>query len=84
MKADPKADLTTQNSLDLNKFEVERLIKIPTEQPEAALEFCRALSDLLRLRDQEQGFFGIHTAKPKPVLSVVIPVYNEVENLPEL
>lgn len=57
---------------------------IPTHDPAAALDFCRrlasAVSEEQALRWPVEG--GAPT--PPPELSVVIPVYNEQENIPEL
>ena len=53
---------------------------IPTDDADAALAFCRALAQLT----------GVHIELPRanapnpPVLSVVVPVFNEEGNLPEL
>lgn len=52
--------------------------KIPVDDPAEALRFCRALA-------QNLAIGSLTTAappdQPRPVLSVVIPVYNEAENL---
>ncbi|GAB4204373.1 MAG: glycosyltransferase family 2 protein [Roseiflexaceae bacterium] len=58
--------------------------RIPTNDPAAALRFCRALAALMG----EQGSTTPASAPARPVeppdVSVVVPVYNEQENLPEL
>lgn len=58
---------------------------IPTQDPQAALQFCRWLQSVL---SSGQGTFGqLENAPAKmnqPDVSVVIPVFNEQENLPEL
>ncbi len=54
--------------------------KIPTDDPQAALDFCRALIGFL---SSEVVSAGLARRRP-PVLSVVIPVYNEALNLPLL
>jgi glycosyltransferase involved in cell wall biosynthesis len=54
------------------------LSRIPTTDSQEALIFCQALSQALaksRLQDLEGGELHL------PVLSVVIPIYNEEENL---
>jgi dolichol-phosphate mannosyltransferase len=51
---------------------------IPTDDPAEALRFCRGLAALVGQRDAEEP------AAPRPEISVVVPVYNEQENLPEL
>lgn len=57
---------------------------IPTDDPAAALQFCRALAALLG----PGAALGTGRRAPlpprPPEVSVVIPVYNEQENLPEL
>ena len=68
---------------------------IPTTDPAAALEFCQSLAKLLsRPAVPNQATSGCNqTEYPEagaripvalPVLSVVVPVYNELDNLPEL
>ncbi|NTU77813.1 MAG: glycosyltransferase family 2 protein [Chloroflexales bacterium] len=66
---------------------------IPTDDPQAALRFCRALAQLA-----DAGALGLGLAQHAPAdrsadrarrgdaldLSVVIPAYNEEENLPAL
>lgn len=55
--------------------------EIPTQDAEAALAFCRALAQLLSANPNGSA------PPPRavcPVLSVVIPVFNEQENLREL
>ncbi len=57
-------------------------LRIPTEDPQAALNFCRELTRLL----SQNGFsrFGVHSGSeisPQPCLTLVIPVLNEAENL---
>jgi polyisoprenyl-phosphate glycosyltransferase len=58
--------------------------RIPTSDPQAALAFCQALAaalaaDRVTLPEPERP-----VAAQPPELSVVVPVYNEQENLPEL
>jgi dolichol-phosphate mannosyltransferase len=81
-----------------NLQEKQRSCLVPTTDPQAALEFCRSLAQLLAspsnafvLDTVNRGRFN--TGAPKRLrsnketaqrLSVVIPVYNEEENLPEL
>lgn len=64
---------------------------IPTSDPEAALQFCRALSQLMAAGalpvalGQPDSTSGATPAAERPVdLSLVIPAYNEEENLPTL
>jgi polyisoprenyl-phosphate glycosyltransferase len=64
--------LDIQNQLDLSA--------IPTQDAERALSFCQQLASLL-----EASQPGIQTKQvPKIELSVVVPVFNEEENLPVL
>ena len=63
-------------------------IEIPTSDPIAALEFCRSLAQALAagaLAGRPAGAgAGLPTHTPRPNLSVVVPIYNEAENLPAL
>jgi hypothetical protein len=66
-------------------------IEIPTSDPIAALEFCRSLAQAMALAAGAapgQAAPGAGSELPahmtQPDLSVVIPVYNEAENLPSL
>lgn len=66
---------------------------IPTNDPAAALQFCQALAHFLTTtaelpaKNQAQVHspagvaHAMHTPLPRPDLSVVIPVYNEEDNL---
>ncbi|MFQ5617172.1 MAG: glycosyltransferase, partial [Anaerolineales bacterium] len=62
--------------------------EIPTTDPIAALQFCQAFSGWLASYTPERE--GSSAARPselqpfRPVLSVVIPVYDEQDNLPVL
>ena len=69
--------------------------QIPTDDAEAALHFCQALARQLRSgADSSHGpdtleYANLQVARSKhdglePELSVVIPVYNEAENIPVL
>jgi len=68
---------------------------IPTEDAEAALRFCQALArqvgegsaEILEYQNSgpDSSRFGVITeGAALPELSVIIPIYNEEENLPEL
>lgn len=63
---------------------------VPTEDPQAALEFCRWLSRALENEHPVPAHTNGIQAGPasstadSPVLSVVIPVFNEEDNLPQL
>jgi dolichol-phosphate mannosyltransferase len=60
---------------------------IPTSDPAAALEFCRSLALLVSTPGASETFQEFPPPSPSlglPQLSVVIPVFNEAENLPEL
>lgn len=54
------------------------LMEIPTEDPNRALQFCQALAQVLAVPPASV------TQLARPVLSVVIPVYEEEVNLPVL
>jgi len=60
---------------------------IPTDNPQAALQFCRSLADFLAAPthslDQPPGAVKqtAIVSPSTPILSVVIPVYNEQDNL---
>ena len=55
--------------------------KIPTENPRDALEFCRKLASLL---DAPHDSLQKVDNRLPPTISIVIPVYEEQENLPTL
>jgi dolichol-phosphate mannosyltransferase len=78
-------------TLDQENIEGNTLVRpvgIPIDDPQAALIFCRRLAELLA--HQPEGFArptnGAMGESPRlpPEVSVVIPVYNEQENLPTL
>ncbi len=52
---------------------------IPTDDAEAALRFCQALAYQV-----ESGSVALQQNSAQPELSVVIPIYNEEENISEL
>ncbi len=56
---------------------------VPTDDPLAALQFCRSLAQLLSPATLSQPT-GLVSERPRPVLSVVIPVCEEEQNLPLL
>jgi polyisoprenyl-phosphate glycosyltransferase len=69
--------------------------QIPTDNPEAALRFCRALAGQMSIAsltifdDQDRKYgsmkFGLVAENASsPELTVVVPIYNEEENLPTL
>ncbi len=65
---------------------------IPTHDPQAALVFCQQLAHLLATADGDVSCLPWDgdsarlwdAPRPKVVLSVVVPVYNEQDNLPVL
>jgi glycosyltransferase involved in cell wall biosynthesis len=65
---------------------------IPTRDPQAALVFCQQLASLLAAaKDEPIGLQWVGDLKaelnsptPRPIVSVVIPVYDELQNLPLL
>src|SRR5436190_18673925 len=75
-------DLRTRGAPEVPAF------PIPTDDPEAALRFCRRLAGLiddpveLAPIDKPRGAGRMPEAEqPRPDLSVVMPVFNEQENL---
>jgi dolichol-phosphate mannosyltransferase len=68
----------------------EPLAGIPTNDPAAALQFCRALAQALASAPAPlaaglgMGRSADAAETAQPDLSVVIPVYNEEDNLPRL
>ncbi|MHA2404196.1 MAG: glycosyltransferase, partial [Candidatus Kariarchaeaceae archaeon] len=63
-------------------------IEIPTTDAQAALEFCQALAESLRIKSNgivvTKDEFKLAARPARPAVSVVIPVYDEEENLPLL
>ena len=63
---------------------------IPVEDPEAALAFCRSLTEALAHVSGERPPLPMQIAAPathgptRPAVSVVLPVYNEKDNLQAL
>jgi len=65
------------------------LTPIPTTDPEEALRFCQALAQLMEANPGsfslgEPGSNGTQPESTRPTLSVVIPVFEEQENIPLL
>jgi len=57
---------------------------VPTDDAQEALRFCRKLAGLIQDGEStSEGSISISSIE-RPVLSVVIPVYNELDNLPVL
>lgn len=72
------------------ELEFDPVDQIPTDDAEAALDFCRALARQLRndaspslrlARGQQAVLPSSLSGSSRPELSVVIPVYNEEENI---
>jgi polyisoprenyl-phosphate glycosyltransferase len=65
-------------------------VNVPTDDPRAALQFCRSLARSIAANHNFAGHDGIQLAKGTgsvsslPELSVVIPVFNEAEIIPVL
>lgn len=82
-----RTDDTQLTATDARRVDVSLPTRIPTSDPQAALDFCRRLSDLLAGAPPVAASSpGMETRLPfkgivLPVLSVVIPVFNEEENL---
>jgi glycosyltransferase involved in cell wall biosynthesis len=76
MEGKTMSDSTVERPIDRR-----HMIRIPTEDPAQALRFCQALAQMVAA----PGFGALEPGEhPRPMLSVVIPVYNEAENLPLL
>lgn len=60
-------------------------VGIPTDDPQAALVFCRALAQQLGFASSvTYAASAVQEGLARPTVSVVIPVFNEQENLLEL
>jgi dolichol-phosphate mannosyltransferase len=63
-------------------------VQIPTTDPQAALNFCQALAKTLTIHSNQafitQSDSETEFLKLRPAISVVIPVFNEEDNLPLL
>jgi glycosyltransferase involved in cell wall biosynthesis len=91
-------DTYTHNPYELEQSQIDpQLIEyvlpregVPTEDPQAALEFCRWLSQALKkshtIPAHANGIRAdtVSGGVSSPTLSIVIPVFNEQENLPQL
>jgi len=99
MKADPSGFTTDDQPGPPSRFDRKRLVMsgdIPTHDPQAALRFCKWLSGQLNQAELStrhpenpiswDDFNQAATGKSfsRPMLSVVIPVFEEEENLPSL
>jgi len=60
------------------------LAGIPTSDPDAALRFCRLLAELLGADRGPSAAEASAAPEARPELSVVVPVYNEADNVPVL
>jgi polyisoprenyl-phosphate glycosyltransferase len=69
---------------------IESLAGIPIDDPAAALQFCRVLAQALAstraplVAGGEVRRMGDRQETARPDLSIVIPIYNEEDNLPRL
>ncbi|MFC2015656.1 glycosyltransferase family 2 protein [Chloroflexota bacterium] len=65
-------------------------LQIPVDDADAALRFCRSLAQLIDGNGDASNVLGLSldrettATKPPPQLSVVLPIYNEAENIPSL
>jgi len=86
----PSVRISEQATWDLGAFRA-----IPTDNAEEALQFCRSLARQIDSRGERPTEFPAVTADntrhitaaasaTKPEVSIVIPVFNEEENLPVL
>ncbi len=72
------------NGVRLHQANEPDIPQIPTTDPQAALRFCQALSNLIENAKPYLNFNAVIGGEfqVRPTLSVVTPVYNEQENLP--
>ena len=77
-----------QEIIQTGEEKESELVQIPTADPQAALRFCQALARTLAIKpngvvvaasEQESAL-----QEPRPAISVVIPVFDEEDNLPLL
>jgi glycosyltransferase involved in cell wall biosynthesis len=65
-------------------------LRIPVDDPDAALRFCRSLAQALESQGKGESSVAppwmgrVPPTTAAPDLSVVLPVYNEQDNLPQL
>lgn len=83
--------VASDNEQDFQKpaaVKVPGTVQIPTSDPQAALRFCQSLA--ISLANQTNGGsvaaerFQHTSQEASPAISVVIPIYNEEENIPIL
>ena len=83
--------VASDNEQDFQKpaaVKVPGTVQIPTSDPQAALRFCQSLA--ISLANQTNGVsvaaerFQHTSQEASPAISVVIPIYNEEENIPIL
>ena len=55
--------------------------QIPVDDPDAALRFCRSVAQVLGSQEAPASSGKASAGTARPELSVVLPVYNEQENL---
>lgn len=79
-----EADALRRASSAVSELTDSSFAAIPTEDPVAALRFCRALARSLALHAGAAGSVSDTEASCPCDLSLVIPVYNEEGNLPAL
>lgn len=72
-------------NIELNHHQPVNSLEIPTEEAEAALKFCKSLSAFLQ--NPGNAYFNLYNENIQsqlPEISVIIPVYNEQDNIPVL
>ncbi len=73
-----------------NHMSEDQGLQIPVDDPQAALRFCRSLARVLASQETHGGspelssLAEIAADTPRPEVSVVLPVYNEGDNLLQL
>lgn len=74
--------------IQTTEYKESELVQIPTSDPQAALRFCQTLAKTLTTKSNgvviAAGETETLSQEPSPAISVVIPVFDEEDNLPVL
>lgn len=84
----PSAEIYTRNGATPSGGSVQEQIHIPVADPDEALRFCQTLAQQLATASPvEEHWHGAASpsknghSNPTPVFSIVLPVYNEMNNI---